>query len=79
MDVAHFRNGSVIEQREADTTSARERQRSRRLRFLFVALAVPLGWVWYRILTNNPIRLGIPQVVRESPEIWISVGLMLFL
>jgi len=79
MDVTHFRNGSVIEQREADTTSVRERQRSRRLRLLFVALAIPLGWVWYRILTDNPIRFGVPRAVRESPEIWISVGLMLFL
>ena len=79
MDLTDLRQGLVVRGRDADTTSVRERQRRRRLRTLFVVLVLPLAWVWYRILTNNPIRFGLPTVVRESPEIWISVGLMLFL
>ena len=79
MDITQLRYGAVVRGREADTTSTRERQRRRRLRRLFVAIMIPLAWVWYRILTGNPIKFGIPRVVAESPEIWISVGLMLFL
>ena len=79
MDITQLRHGNVVRGNEADTTSTRERQRRRRLRRLLVAIMVPLAWVWYRILTNNPIKFGIPDVVAESPEIWISVGLMLFL
>lgn len=79
MDITQLRHGNVVRGNEADTTSTRERQRRRRLRRLLVAIMVPLAWVWYRILTNNPIKFGIPDVVAESPEIWISVGLMFFL
>ncbi|MSW21633.1 MAG: AAA family ATPase [Actinobacteria bacterium] len=79
MDITQLRHGNVVRGNEADTTSTRERQRRRRLRRLLVAIMVPLAWVWYRILTGNPIKFGIPDVVAESPEIWISVGLMLFL
>ncbi len=79
MDITQLRYGAVVRGREADTTSTRERQRRRRLRRLFVAIMIPLAWVWYRIITGNPIKFGIPRVVAESPEIWISVGLMLFL
>ncbi|MEI7992719.1 MAG: AAA family ATPase [Actinomycetota bacterium] len=79
MDITQLRHGNVVRGNEADTTSTRERQRRRRLRRLFVAIMVPLAWVWYRILTGNPIKFGIPDVVAESPEIWISVGLMFFL
>jgi len=79
MDITQLRHGNVVRGNEADTTSTRERQRRRRLRRLFVAIMVPLAWVWYRILTSNPIKFGIPDVVAESPEIWISVGLMFFL
>ena len=79
MDITQLRHGNVVRGNEADTTSTRERQRRRRLRRLLVAIMVPLAWVWYRILTSNPIKFGIPDVVAESPEIWISVGLMFFL
>ena len=79
MDITQLRSGSIVRGRDADTTSTRERQRRRRLRILFVVLVTPLAWVWYRIVTGNPIKFGIPRVVAESPEIWISVGLMLFL
>jgi len=79
MDITQLRFGSVLRGRDADTTSTRERQRRRRLRRLFVVILVPLAWVWFRIVTANPIRFGIPDAVANSPEIWISVGLMLFL
>lgn len=79
MDITQLRLGNVVRGNEADTTSTRERQRRRRLRRLLMVIVVPLAWVWYRILTSNPIKFGIPDVVAESPEIWISVGLMLFL
>jgi len=79
MDITQLRHGNVVRGNEADTTTTRERQRRRRLRRLLLVIVVPLAWVWYRILTSNPIKFGIPDVVAESPEIWISVGLMFFL
>ena len=79
MDIADLPSGSIIRGNTVDATVTRERRRRRRVRRLLLVLLAALMWVWYRTYTHNPIRLGLPDAVRESPEIWISVGLMLFL
>jgi ATP-dependent Zn protease len=79
MDLSTLQQGTIIRDRRVDTTLTRERQRQRRLLRVFIVLAAGLAWIWYRILTQNPIRLGVPPMVARNPEIWISVGLMLLL
>ena len=39
-------------------------------------LGVPLMWFWYREFTGNPVRAGIPPLIRDSPEL-AMLGLML--
>lgn len=79
MDITQLRFGSVLRGRDTDTTPMRERQRRRRLRRVLLVIIVPLAWLWFRIATGNPIRFGVPSAMANSPEVWISVGLMLFL
>jgi ATP-dependent Zn protease len=62
-----------------DAFDTRERARQRRLWRLLLVTGLPLSWFWWRELSGNPVRPGLPQIVRDSPEIWISVGLMLML
>lgn len=79
MDIAELQSGAVIRGRTVDATAMRERRRRRRTVRLLLLVLLVVVWVWYRVYTHNPIRFGIPDAVANSPEIWISVGLMLFL
>ncbi|MEO5722768.1 MAG: AAA family ATPase [Ilumatobacteraceae bacterium] len=79
MNITELQKGEMVTGSEIDTVANRERQRQRRLLRLAVLCGVPLAWFWYRELTGHPVRPGIPAMVRDSPELWISVGLMLVL
>jgi hypothetical protein len=68
LDISHLQLGTVVRHQHADAETHREHKRRRRLWKLFVAMAVPLGWLWYRMLTHNPIRLGMPDWVRRTPR-----------
>jgi len=60
-----------------DVTAARERDRRRRLRRIAFVLTLLAGWLWFRILTGNPVHLGLPAL---SPDavIWLP-GILLIL
>ncbi|MFM7687016.1 MAG: AAA family ATPase [Actinomycetota bacterium] len=76
MDIAQLQHGTVVRSHDVDTTSARERQRQRRLWKLVVALGIPTVWFWWRELSGNPVRPGLPNIIRESPELALLVVLM---
>jgi ATP-dependent Zn protease len=76
MDIAQLQHGTVVRSHDVDTTSARERQRQRRLWKLVVLLGIPTAWFWVRELSGNPVRPGLPAIIRESPELALLVVLM---
>jgi ATP-dependent Zn protease len=54
--------GGVLSVRAADVGQTREHQRRRRLRTLAIALGVPAGFLWLRILSGNPVHFGLPHI-----------------
>src|SRR3954469_13181917 len=53
---------AVLHRSMADVADSRERARRRRLGRLATALALVGGWLWFRILTGNPVHLGGPHL-----------------
>ncbi len=64
----HFDPGSadaspdVLRAHTADVGQSRERQRRRRLRTLFLIIALPALYLWLRILTGHPVHPGRPHI-----------------
>jgi ATP-dependent Zn protease len=79
MDVGRLHDTAVLRGRDVDTTAMRERARQRRLLRLAVVLAPLALWLWYRSLTDNPIRPGLPEWLQGRPDILITIGLILLL
>jgi len=46
----------------ADVGRARESSRLARIRRIAAILLLPAGWLWYRILSDNPVEPGLPGV-----------------
>jgi ATP-dependent Zn protease len=78
MDIAQMQHGSLLRGRQVNATANRERKRQQRLTRLLIALGIPLAWFWFRQLSGNPIRLGMPPVIQENPQL-VFLGLMLVL
>ena len=54
---------AVIDARTADVGLDREQLRRRRLRTIALVAAVPTAYLWFRILTGNPVNLfSVPSV-----------------
>ncbi len=60
-----------------DVTATREVQRSRRLRRVAILLAPLAAWLWYRVLTDNPVSPGLPTLP-EDAMIWLP-GIVIIL
>ncbi len=73
-----MQHGAVLRGQKVDASANRERRRQRRLARLVVILGVPVAWFWFRELSGNPVHLGIPSVITNSPELAI-LGLMLIM
>ena len=76
MDIAKLQQGDVVRTADVDTSAHRERQRRRRLWKLVVVLGIPTLWFWVRELSGNPVRPGLPAIIRQSPELALLVVLM---
>jgi cell division protease FtsH len=61
----------------SDTSHERERTRQRRLLKWALLLGVPMVVFWYRELNGSPIRLGMPDVLVQRPELMIMIFLIL--
>jgi len=75
-DISQMHLGAVLRGRHVNATANRERKRQQRLTRLLVALAAPLAWYWYRVIIGNPVGIGLPPLIRNSPEL-AMLGLML--
>jgi cell division protease FtsH len=82
MDITDLQHGALLRGDHVDTTAHRERRRQRRLLRLVVVSGIPLAWFWYRELSGDPVRLGLPAIISQSPELTLLVvllGLMMML
>jgi ATP-dependent Zn protease len=79
MDITELQHGHVIRGRRVDASAHRERVRQRRLLRIALVLAMPLAFVWFRELSGDPVRLGLPSIVGQDPSLFISIGLLLVL
>ena len=70
--------GAILRGRQINASVNRERKRQQRLFRIVVVCSVPLAWFWYRQLSGDPVRLGVPSIIRDSPELAI-LGVMLIL
>jgi cell division protease FtsH len=78
MDITQMQYGAVLRGRQINASVNRERKRQQRLTRLVVVLGLPMLWFWYREFTGNPVRMGVPPLIRDSPEL-AMLGLMLVL
>lgn len=79
MDITDLQYGTLVRGHNVDTTANRERQRQRRLVKLVVLLGIPLLWFWYRELSGDPVRPGLPSIIRNSPELTLLVVLLVMM
>jgi hypothetical protein len=77
--LAALQQGRLLTHDLIDTTRRREHVRQRRLWLLFGAIAVPLAWFWWRDLSGNPVRFGLPDALTQDPVLAVSLGMMLLL
>ena len=76
MDIAQLQHGTVTRGRHVNATANREKQRQRRLLRLVVLFGVPLLWFWIRELSGDPVQIGLPPIVKHSPELTLLIVLM---
>ena len=70
--------GAILRGRQINASVNRERKRQQRLFRIVVFCSVPLAWFWYRQLSGDPVQLGVPSIIRDSPELAL-LGVMLIL
>lgn len=79
MDITKLSSGTMLARNETDASERREHVRQKRLRRALIVLTPVFAYLLYRLLTDNPIRPGIPAWMRGNPEIVIALGLILIL
>jgi ATP-dependent Zn protease len=55
-------SASVLRAGDADVGRSRESQRRRRLRTVALWLGIPALYLWYRIVSGDPIQWGLPSI-----------------
>ncbi len=76
MDITKMSDGTMLTGADIDANANRERVRQRRLRRKLYVLTPIFAYFVYRVVSDNPIRLGVPGWLRGNPEIIIAVGLI---
>jgi ATP-dependent Zn protease len=79
MNIDQLQQGHIVRGERVDATANREKVRHKRLWWLAAWLGIPLAWFWFRELTDNPIRPGIPGFLKSDPTMTVMIGLMLVL
>ncbi len=69
--VAAMLGGGFVGASGADVGHARERARRRRLRSLAIVLAVPAGFLWYRLLDGRPFNVFALPSMPEDPILYL--------
>ena len=65
--------GGVLGVRNADVGASRESQRRRRLAKIAVAFGIPALFLWFRILSGDPVSLGLPHI-----DLYLLVPILFF-
>ena len=60
MDITQLSTGRMLAKDDNDASELRERVRQRRLRRALLLLSPIFAYLVYRLVTDNPIRPGIP-------------------
>ena len=79
MEMARLSTGEMLSGKDIDANANRERTRQKRLTKWLVVLGLVLTYLLWRLVNNNPIRLGIPGWLMGNPEIIIALGLIVIL
>lgn len=76
MDISKLSTGSMLSGDDIDATANREKARQRRLRRKLYLLTPIFVYLMWRLVTNNPMRLGIPGFITANPNLLVAVGLI---
>jgi ATP-dependent Zn protease len=79
MEMARLSTGEMLSGNDIDANANRERTRQKRLKKWLVILGVVFAYLLWRLVNDNPIRLGIPGWLMGNPEIIIALGLIVIL
>ncbi|MEZ5251312.1 MAG: AAA family ATPase [Ilumatobacteraceae bacterium] len=79
MNIDQLHHGRIIDHDKVDARAARERVRRRRLWWAVGLLGLPLAWFWFRELTGDPVRPGVPGWLTNDPTTTMMLGLMVIL
>ena len=79
MDISRLSSGEMLSGRDIDANENRERTRQRRLGRTLVVLSLVLAYFGFRLLRDNPIRLGIPGWIEANPHLVIVLGVVFLL
>jgi cell division protease FtsH len=79
MNIDQLHDGRILRGDRVDATANRERVRRKRLWWAVVLLGAPLAYFWFRQLTGNPMRVGVPGWLTNDPTTTAMLGLMLIL
>ncbi|WP_420450511.1 AAA family ATPase [Ilumatobacter sp.] len=79
MDITRLSTGAMLTGDDIDANANREQVRQRRLRRELYLLAPVLAFLLYRLVTDDPIRPGVPGWLTGNPEIVIALGLICIL
>jgi ATP-dependent Zn protease len=79
LDMIKMNDGTVNKGRSVDASVNAERQRQRRLLRTAIGISIPLVWIWWRQLSGNPVRPGLPQWVVENPIMFVPVFMLVLL
>ena len=77
--IENLGQGGVLGRTLADVARIREGSRQRRLRRVFTVLGLLGGWIWLRLLSGDPVRIGWPDLGPDA-RVWLPsvvlVGLL---
>ena len=79
MHMSRLSTGEMLTGKDIDANAHRERTRQKRLRKWLIILGFVLAYLLWRLVNDNPIRLGVPGWLMGNPEIIIALGLILIL
>jgi ATP-dependent Zn protease len=76
IDIEELAKDRVLRGASIDVARSRERTRRRRLWKLLLVMA-PFGvWLYTRLLADNPIRLGMPEITESRAQILLPIALI---
>jgi cell division protease FtsH len=72
---------SVLRAGDVDVGVSREHQRRRRLRSMALWLGIPAAFLWLRILSGDPVNIGLPNIdpIYLAPVLFFGVLLLVLL